>query len=145
MERPVELFLRGGQLKQFTEQELSNLRKKYDLKRIDLEVLYFLSICGNCDTVANIHEYLSANKGHVSQTVFRLCERGYVISEQDKKDRRYVHYQLTKEGELLAKEISAVWDKIRMEMFEGISAEDLENFKRISGQIGENISKRLLE
>ena len=78
MKRPVEVILRGGQFKQLTEQELTELRKKYDLKRIELEVIYFLSICGDEDTVVSIHDYLNANRGHISQTVFRLCQRGYV-------------------------------------------------------------------
>lgn len=143
MEKPVEVILRGGQFKQFTEQELSELRKKYNLKRIELEVLQFLSVCGDCNTVADIHEYLNANKGHISQAVFCLCKRGYVSSEQDKRDRRYVHYTLTEEGERLAQETSDIWKKIREEMFEGVSEEELDCFKRVSQRIAENISKRL--
>lgn len=143
MEKSVEVILRGGQFKQFTEQEISELRKKYNLKRIELEVLHFLSICGECDTAAYIHEYLNANKGHISQAVFRLCQRGYVSASQDKKDRRYVHYSLTSEGKKLTEEISHVWDKIREEMFEGVSEEEMECFKRVSERVGENITKRL--
>lgn len=143
MERPVEVILRGGQFKQFTEQELAALRKKYDLKRIEIEVVYFLSICGECDTAAYIQEYLSANKGHISQTVFHLCERGYITAEQDKKDRRYVHYTLTHEGKKLATEIAGAWQRIHAEMFAGVSEEDLACFKRVSMRIGENINKKL--
>lgn len=143
MEKPVEVILRGGQFKQFTEQEISDLRKKYNLKRLEVEVIHFLSICGSSDTVAYIHEYLNANKGHVSQTVFHLCELGYVFSEQDKKDRRYVHYSLTHEGRRVAGEIESVWKKIREDMYEGISEEELECFKRVSQKIGENINKKL--
>ena len=143
MERPVEIILRGGQFKQFTEQELAQLRKKYDLKRIELEVMHFLSICGDCDTIAYIHEYMNANKGHISQTMFSLCEKGYVKSEQDKNDRRYIHYSLTENGMKLAEEIACVWKKIREEMFEGVSEEEIECFKRISQRIGENINRRL--
>lgn len=145
MEKPVEVILRGGQFKQFTEQELAALRKKYNLKRMELEVVYFLSICGACDTAAYIQEYLSANKGHISQTVYHLCERGYITAEQDKKDRRYVHYTLTQEGKKLAAEIADVWQKIHTEMYEGVSEEDLACFKRVSMMIGENINKKLNE
>ena len=31
MKKPVEVMLRGGQFKQYTEQSLSELRKKYEL------------------------------------------------------------------------------------------------------------------
>ncbi|MGN0388723.1 MAG: MarR family winged helix-turn-helix transcriptional regulator [Suilimivivens sp.] len=143
MKRPVEVILRGGQFKQLTEQELSELRKKYDLKRIELEVIYFLSICGEEDTVVSIHDYLNANRGHISQTVFTLCERGYVTSAQDLKDRRYTHYSLTEEGKNIAAQTKLVWDKIISDMFEGISEEDIETFKRVSVKVSQNINNKL--
>ena len=143
MEKPVEVILRGGQFKQFLEQELSELRKKYELKRIELEVINFLSICGEYNTVVSIHEYLNANKGHISQTVFSLCERGFVTSRQDENDRRYTHYSLTREGNKIAAEMQMVWEKVRMEMIEGITQEDMEVFKRVSQKICANINNRL--
>ncbi|MDY5021789.1 MAG: winged helix DNA-binding protein [Blautia sp.] len=143
MEKPVEAIMRGGQFKQFSEQEMSELRKKYDLKRLELEVVYFLSICGGENTVVSIHAYLNANKGHISQTLFSLCEKGLVTSEQDKKDRRYIHYRLTSEGELIADQMKMVWDRLKGKMFEGISREEIEVFKRVSRKICENISREL--
>ena len=131
MKKPVEVMLRGGQFKQFTEQGLSAMRKQYDLKRIELEVICCLAHCGEEDTVVSIHEYLSANRGHISQTVFSLCERGLITAEQDKKDRRYVHYSLTHEGKKIAAEADDVWRMIREEMFAGISDEELGVFKRV--------------
>lgn len=143
MKRPVEVILRGGQFKQLTEQELTELRKKYDLKRIELEVIYFLSICGDEDTVVSIHDYLNANRGHISQTVFRLCQRGYVTAQQDQKDRRYTHYRLTEEGMNIAAQIKLVWNRIIGEMFEGISDEDIETFKKVSLKVSQNIKEKL--
>lgn len=139
MKKPVEIMLRGGQLKQFTEQRLSELRKTYDLKRIELEVICCLAHCGEEDTVVSIHEYLNANRGHISQTVFRLCERGLITAEQDKKDRRYVHYSLTHEGKKIAAKTDAVWVRIRKDMFSGISEEDMAVFQRVLMKVSENI------
>lgn len=143
MEKPVEVILRGGQFKQYTQQELAGLREKYDLKRIELEVLYFLSICGENDTVASIHEYFNANKGHISQALFTLCKRGYVTSERDRKDRRYTHYSLTAEGKMIAGEMKKVWDKVHSDMFAGVSEEELECFQRVSRRMCENINRKL--
>lgn len=142
MKKPVEVMLRGGQFKQFTEQGLSAMRKKYDLKRIELEVICCLAHCGEEDTVVSIHEYLSANRGHISQTVFSLCERGLITAEQDKKDRRYVHYSLTHEGKKVAAEALDVWRIIREEMFAGVSHEELEVFKRVLLKVNENIKAK---
>ena len=142
MKKPVEVMLRGGQFKQYTEQSLSELRKKYELKRIELEVICCLARCGEDDTVVSIHEYLNANRGHISQTVFSLCEKGLITAEQDKKDRRYVHYSLTYEGKKIAVEADVVWKRVREEMFAGISDEELEVFKRVLLKVNENIKAK---
>ena len=142
MKKPVEVMLRGGQFKQYTEQSLSEMRKKYELKRIELEVICCLARCGEDDTVVSIHEYLNANRGHISQTVFSLCEKGLITAEQDKKDRRYVHYSLTHDGKKIAAEADDVWKRIREEMFAGISDEEMEIFNRVLLKVNENIKAK---
>ena len=102
-----------------------------------------MSICGDEDTVVSIHDYLNANRGHISQTVFRLCQRGYVTAQQDQKDRRYTHYRLTVEGMNIAAQIKLVWNRIIDEMFEGISDEDIETFKKVSLKVSQNIKEKL--
>lgn len=143
MKKPVEIILRGGQFKQYTQQELAGLREKYDLKRIELEVVYFLSICGENNTVASMHEYFDANKGHLSQALFTLGKRKLVTAERDKKDRRYTHYHLTEEGIMIAGELKKVWEKIHQELFAGISEEEMACFQRVSRKVYENISRRM--
>lgn len=142
MKKPVEVMLRGGQFKQFTQHGLSEIRKKYELKKIELEVICCLRHSGEEDTVVGIHEYLNANRGHISQTVFSLCERGLITAQQDKKDRRYVHYRLTARGEKIATEADVVWKQIRKEMFAGISEEDLDIFNRVLRKVTENIKAK---
>ena len=93
--------------------------------------------------MVSIHDYLNANRGHISQTVFTLCERGYVTSAQDLKDRRYTHYSLTEEGKNIAAQTKLVWDRIISDMFEGISEEDIETFKRVSVKVSQNINNKL--
>lgn len=144
MEKPVESLLRGGQFKQFIECEFASIRQQYDLSRIEIEVLYFLSKCKEKNTLADIHRYLNANKGHISQTVDKLCKKGYLLGEHDKNDRRYMHYTLTDSATELKEQIVAVWNNLFTELFAGIDKEDLEVYKKVSGQIGENM-RRLLD
>lgn len=143
MEKTVEVILRGGRFKQYTQQELARLREKYDLKRIELEVIYFLSICGENNTVACMHEYFNANKGHISQALFTLGKRKFVTAEQDKKDRRYTHYHLTAEGFVIAGELKKVWEKVHRDLFTGVTAEEMACFQRVSQKVYENISRQL--
>ena len=75
--------------------------------------------------------------GFVARGSFRL-----ITAEQDKKDRRYVHYSLTHEGKRIAAEADDVWKRVREEMFAGISDEELEVFKRVLLKVNENIKAK---
>lgn len=145
MEKQVEGILRGGQFKHLAERELAGIRQQYDLKRIEIEVLYFLAKNKECNTLADIHHYLNANKGHISQALDCLCKRGYLTAEHDKNDRRYVHFFMTDAANELSNQINAAWGKLRDEIFAGISEEDLACFKRVSAQIAQNMNHILKE
>lgn len=145
MEKQVEGILRGGQFKHLAERELAGIRQQYDLKRIEIEVLYFLARNKECNTLADIHHYLNANKGHISQALDCLCKRGYLTAEHDKNDRRYVHFFMTDAANELSNQINAAWGKLRDEIFAGISEEDLACFKRVSAQIAQNMNHILKE
>ena len=140
MEKQVEGILRGGQFKHLAERELAGIRQQYDLKRIEIEVLYFLARNKECNTLADIHHYLNANKGHISQALDCLCKRGYLTAEHDKNDRRYVHFFMTDAANELSNQINAAWGKLRDEVFAGISEVDLACFKRVSAQIAQNMN-----
>lgn len=145
MEKQVEGILRGGQFKHLAKRELAGIRQQYDLKRIEIEVLYFLARNKECNTLADIHHYLNANKGHISQALDCLCKRGYLTAEHDKNDRRYVHFFMTDAANELSNQINAAWGKLRDEIFAGISEEDLACFKRVSAQIAQNMNHILKE
>lgn len=145
MEKQVEGILRGGQFKHLAKRELAGIRQQYDLKRIEIEVLYFLARNKECNTLADIHHYLNANKGHISQALDCLCKRGYLTAEHDKNDRRYVHFFMTDAANELSNQINAAWGKLRDEVFAGISEEDLACFKRVSAQIAQNMNHILEE
>ena len=66
-----------------------------------------------------------------------------MTSAQDLKDRRYTHYSLTEEGKNIAAQTKLVWDRIISDMFEGISEEDIETFKRVSVKVSQNINNKL--
>ena len=141
MEERIEILLRGVEFKRLREYELSEIRKLYDLKRIELEILYFLSRAGENNTSADIRQHLNANKGHVSQAVDHLCKRNFLTAMQDKADRRYVHYYVTTESKEIIDQIAAKWKELNCELFQGITSEEMEEFKRIAGKIGKNMER----
>lgn len=143
MEESLESILRGGEFKKLIEMEIADLREKYGLKKIEIEMIYFLSYCGDKDTAVNIQENLKANKGYISQAAFHLSERGFVEALQDKTDRRCIHYSLTNEGYEVAENVAEIWNKIRRELFEGVSDEDMECCKKVFDTARRNMKKIL--
>ena len=140
MERQVEALLRGGQFKQIKENYIKNLREKYGLKRSEIEVLYYLSRCGERNTAKDITLSLYMNKGHISQTTDSLSKKKLISASKDANDYRVIHYMITEDANCVAKEIDTAIDRLYKALFEGISAEDKEALKRIASQMAYNIS-----
>ncbi len=141
MERPVETLLRGSQFKQLLENYVRSLRKKYSLKRTEVEVLYYLQHCDDHNTAKDITASLHMNKGHISQTTDSLCQKGYISATRDTGDYRVVHYSLTEDARKVTDEIDSALSKLYSSMFEGISDEDMKTFRRIASQIASNVTR----
>lgn len=145
MEKQIDNILRGGQFKMLLEKQLSDIREKYGLKRIELEILYYLSQCKGKNTSTDIHKYLKMNKGHISQAVDCLCKKNYLSAALDQEDRRYVHYTITDQADVIIQDITEKWARLHQRIFDGISREDLEKFRKISEKMKENMEKILNE
>ena len=112
MDKQMESILQGGQFKKLLDVQSAELRQKYDMKKAELEILYFLSRCGGHNTSKDIHAQLMMNRGHISQAVDSLCRRRYIVAIPDQNDRRYIHYEILDS----AKEIVAEMAKRREEL-----------------------------
>ena len=62
MDTRMEAMLQGGPFKKLLEEQIAELRQKYDMKKAELEILYFLSKCGSHNTSKDIHYQLMMNK-----------------------------------------------------------------------------------
>ena len=145
MDRQIEAMLRGGQFKQILENYVKTLRAKYDLKRTEIEVLYYLSHCGERNTAKDIALSLHMNKGHISQMTESLSQKRYVLASKDGNDYRLVHYTITENAKCVTKEIDAAVDRLYKTLFAGISAEDREVLRRIAAKMAYNISRIMQE
>lgn len=141
MEEQFEMIVRGRRFKHLMESRSAQLRKEFGLKRMELEVLYFLSISGERNTSADICRYLNVNKGHISQTMDSLGRMHFLKAVQDRNDRRYVHYLLTEEAQEVVEGIQRNWEDMNRQIFDGITVEEQEIYKRISEKIRNNMEK----
>ena len=125
------------------EDRVMDIRKKYDMKHAEVEILYFLSKCGGQNTSTDIHKHLMMNKGHISQVADSLCRRGFLTAIPDQNDRRYVHYEVTESAQAMADEITEIMNQMNEAIFLGITSEELEIFQNVSVKLSDNIAKLL--
>lgn len=88
MDWETEMLISGKMYKRLYERHLEELKQKYDLKRIDLDILYFLCRFRDKNTPKEITDLNQYTKGHVSQSLDRLTRKGLVETSPDKTDRR---------------------------------------------------------
>ncbi|MGN0203792.1 MAG: MarR family winged helix-turn-helix transcriptional regulator [Coprococcus sp.] len=143
MEDQFEMIVKGRQFKHLMENRSMQLRKKFGLKRMEMEVLYFLSISGEHNTSADICRYLNVNKGHISQTMERLGKMHFLQAVQDRNDRRYVHYLLTDNAQEVVDGIQESWEDLNQQIFEGITEDERIAYKKISDKISKNMDKMI--
>lgn len=144
VQKPLEVVLRGGEFRKYSDSKFALLRKHYNMKRAEFEVIYYLSICRDADSLVDISEFLNANKGHISVTVYGLIEKGYISSVQDKNDRRYMHFSLTDKGRNAASDIKNVWKNIQNELYYGLTESEIAEFEVIFRKICKNIEHFML-
>lgn len=139
MDSQIESFLQGGQFKKLLEEQSMELRQKYELKKAELEILYFLSRCGTHNTSTDIHRQLMMNRGHISQAVDSLCRRQYITAIPDQDDRRYIHYEISDSARGIIMELTRRREEMNRRILEGISEEELKVFRDVSARIRKNI------
>ena len=139
MEGSVEVLLHGTQFKHLLSSRMEGLRERYGLRKIDVEILYYLHRCGDRDTSTDIREKYQFTKGHISQSVERLQEMHLLEGVPDQQDRRCVHFRLTDEADGLVSHISDMWDEMTAIFFEGVTEEEKCVLRRVAGKIARNM------
>ncbi|MFQ9194727.1 MAG: MarR family winged helix-turn-helix transcriptional regulator [Candidatus Gastranaerophilaceae bacterium] len=138
-----ELLIMGQQFKKLYEKCYGHIMQTYGLKKIDIDVLYFLSHSGKQDTAKDIANLIYVSKAHVSKAIENLHQKALIDLIADPSDRRYVHIRISASGQQIVDEIKQIRDKTEKILFDGISPEDRELLLRLSYQIADNIDHAL--
>lgn len=138
-----ELLIMGQQFKKLYEKCYGHIMQTYGLKKIDIDVLYFLSHSGKQDTAKDIANLIYVSKAHVSKAIENLHQKALIDLIADPSDRRYVHISISVSGQQIVDEIKQIRAKTEKILFDGISPEDRELLLRLSYQIADNIDHAL--
>ena len=134
----LNVILKGRKFKKMLDYIYEDLRNKYALRQIEIEIMMYLAKRPN-DSASDIYRNLYMNKGHVSQAMNNLCVKGYLNACVDSKDRRYVSYAITEKGKSMIDETTIIRKSINEQLFQGISEEELRAIERAAAIIGDNI------
>jgi DNA-binding MarR family transcriptional regulator len=143
MDEQLEVALKGGDFKRLLDSQLDEIKKKYQLKKVEIEVLFYLSKCGSENTPTDITKRLNLNRGHVSQAIDALLKRQLIASAADQQDRRCMHYTITPNAVSIIDEITNVKKKMDEQILKGITEEELAVYKKISEKMKKNIREIL--
>lgn len=143
MDEQLEIALKGGDFKRLIDMQFDEIKKKHGLKKVEIEVLFFLSKCGNENTPTDITKRLNLNRGHVSQAIDALLKKELIVAAADAQDRRCMHYTITTNAVAVIDEIANAKEKMDRQILNGITEEELELYKKISNKMIKNIRQMI--
>lgn len=143
MDDKLELVLSGQQYKKLQEVYYGSLMDEYKLNIVDIRVLLFLYEHESYDTAKDIVEMHHLTKSYVSKSVDRLIEKGFLDRKHLNDDRRYIHLVVKEAAVPLINAVRSQREMMVKNLFEGISAEQLEILRQIVRTMCNNVEGML--
>lgn len=139
MDDLFELRITALKIKKIYDMKCTEIMKKYEIRRADVDILWMIYRSGN-DKTARAIAATGMSKANISKSIENLRSNNLISLEPDISDRRYMHIHLKTEAYDIIDEIAKIKTKINNDLFAGISAEEKEIFKRIRNQLEHNIN-----
>lgn len=134
------MMLNLYKFRKLNERKLENVMKKYDLRKIDMDIIICLATYKDMRTAKDIASLEMFTKGHISQSIKRLKERGYIIVSQDENDMRMQNLEVSENAKSIIHEVCAIKDALEKSVFDGITEEEIETMKEVFRKICMNIN-----
>lgn len=131
-------ILNGRKFKKIQEVCFNELRERYGLKQIEVEILLFLNLYPDAHA-SQIYKSLDLNKGYVSQALDRLCKNNLLCVRPDPEDGRAVCYDFLRKGTAVIKDCRKKKEDLDRSLLAGLSAEELKVMSNVAEKIEQNI------
>jgi len=116
---------------------------QFSLTRAEIDVLAFISNNPYKNTAHDIVEYRMIAKSHVSKAVDNLLERGLLMREKDKLDRRCMHLIPTQAAENIIAAIQSQQLEFTKKLTVGFTEDELLFFSKIIMRFADNAAKMM--
>jgi DNA-binding MarR family transcriptional regulator len=133
----VAILLRGRKVKKVFDNIYREIRKRYGLKQVEVDVLVYQAAFPE-KPASQIAKDLFIPKGHVSLATDGLCKKGFMISERDVHDRRFMRLSLTDPGRKVVKDIEKIRMQVEDVLLKGISESELDSFEKVTTKLLSN-------
>lgn len=143
MDWMLEGLLQGTQFQKLYNRKIEYLRREYNLRKVDIDILYFLFRSGENNTSKDISDLNLFNKGHISQSVGRMENQQLIYAVRDEEDRRCMHIMLTDRAVKVVEEITALRQQMYNIILKGVTPEERDVLIRVSHKVNENMKEAL--
>ena len=134
----INYFDLTGRAKKQYSRVLEPVSRKWALTQNELNVLLFLYNNPQYDRAADIVVCRGISKSHVSLSVNNLEGRG-LLRRVGSDGRRRAHLELTEQGRAIAQEGREAQRSYFTELYRGITPEEVDQWRRITQKVCENI------
>lgn len=135
----IDISIDFAKLKKFNERRLETVMQKYNLRKIDLEIILLLSKSKDINTAKDITMTELFTKGHISQSVKRLRENGYITIAPDENDLRIQKLKVTKKTNDIVKHVDKIREELAHDLFKGLDESQMIQVRDIFDKMCENI------
>jgi len=130
-------------LKRLYDQQLAPVMEKWQLTRMELDVLLFLQCHPQVTTAAQLVQQRALTKSHVSKAVEHLTACGYLTQQRDERNRRRINLTLTDKAAPILEEGRAAQEKFAAILNQGVDPADRDIFFRVARQVSDNVAAAL--
>ncbi|MFG6383548.1 MAG: MarR family transcriptional regulator [Lachnospiraceae bacterium] len=143
MDWMIEGLLQGTQIQTLYSRKIEALCEEYHLRKIDIDILYFLYKSGEHNTSKDIYNLNLFNKGHISQSVHRMAKQKLIDTIKDKEDRRCIHLMLTHRAMEIVGQVTELRKQVYNIILDGVTEEERNVFLQVSRKVNQNIKNAL--
>ena len=98
MNSDYDIISLSHEIKRIMEYAYGERMEDFGLRKVEVDILYFIAHAGNKDTARDIIDAQHISKAHISKSVDNLRQKGYILLEEDCSDHRKAHIHITEKG-----------------------------------------------
>lgn len=139
----LELLITGRQFGKMCEREYEVIREKYGLRKVELNILYFLDCSKEMRTAGDIAQIRQVSKAHISSAVENLVKKELLKTQEDPKDRRRTLLELTGQGKVVVEEVGLARRRMSQIVYRGITEEEKAVMQQAAKKMLQNMQEEI--